>query len=134
MSAISFTGPISKTEPDQQVLWAWLSVVEDAQGNVITDQQGHQIPVDVLEKAADGFMRHYRVSDERHRMSAIGTVIESMVTTREVQKMLGIPPNTQPVGWLVKVHVEDPAVWAKVKSGEYAMMSLGGDGELEEIP
>lgn len=133
VGAISFSGPIHKLAPDQQVFWAWLSIAELPNGEPLVDLQGHIIPVEELEKAADAFMRDYRISDERHRMSRTGTVIGSIVTTREVQKILGVPPGTQPVGWLVKVYVDDVEVWAKVKSGEYAMMSIGGEGELEEV-
>lgn len=133
MGAVTFSGRIEKANDDQRVFWAWLSVVETADGKTVVDLQGHVIEPAVLEAAADRFNEESRVADERHWDLSVGVVLQSVVTTREWQDMLGIPRGTLPVGWLVKVRVDDPVVWAKVKSGEYAMMSIGGEGQLEEI-
>ena len=86
----------------------------NADGTIPLDWQGDIIRPDVLEKAAIDFMLHYRESGEMHRGSSKGTVVESIVLTKDKQAALGIPEGIVPEGWFITVKIEDPAVFERV--------------------
>jgi len=54
-------------------------------------------------------------------------MIESFIVTPEKKQALGLP-DEMPVGWWVGYQVNDPDVWAKVKSGERTGFSIHGRG------
>lgn len=121
---------------EQRIAYMWANVSEQANGtgwDILWDLEEQSVFEEDMEKMAHGFMKDYRVADQRHDYRKVGTVLHSMPMTKELQKQLGIPPGKTHVGWLVGVYVEDDDVWAKVKSGEYAMASIGGDAELEPV-
>jgi phage head maturation protease len=60
-----------------------------------------------------------------------GEIVESIVLTREVQDALGI--SLDKIGWFVGFKVYDDEVWAKVKSGELRMLSIGGRGTRHDV-
>lgn len=125
---------IAKTADEQQLVFGWLSVSQDKDGSAIIDKQGDVIPPDELEKAAYDFVLYARRAGEMHkRTEGIGRLVESVIMTVEKQQVMGIPPNTVPVGWWVGFKIDDPGVWAKVKSGEYRAFSIGGSGQREEV-
>jgi hypothetical protein len=46
---------------------------------------------------------------------------------------MGLVSKTAPhVGWWVGFHLEDPALFAKVKAGDYTMFSIEGRAERVE--
>jgi len=128
----SMSFEIEKMGDDQQVAYGWASVI-DINGEPVTDLQGDEISADELCNAAHNFMKNYRQGKELHIASQqdgvgnVGTVVESMVFTKEVQKSLGI--DLKKTGWYIGVKIEDDKVLAKVKSGEYRAFSFGGNGE-----
>ena len=85
--------------------------------------------VEELEKAAYNYMQNYRDGGECHIKGGSAVCIESMVTTLEKQKQLGIPEGTMPVGWLIGFQVTDDDAWEKIKTGEYEMFSIEGVGQ-----
>lgn len=127
----------STADDEQRIVYMWANVSEAANGtgwDVLVDLEGQFIVETDMEKMAHAFQKDYRVADQRHDFKKIGIVLHSIPLTKALQKELGIPPGHVHVGWLVGVYVEDDAVWQKVKSGEYAMASIGGDhGGLEEV-
>lgn len=125
---------IAKLNQDQQLVFGWLSVVEDEHGEQIVDSQGDIIDAAELEAMAYQFVLYARRAGEMHqRWEGIGRLVESMVFTKDKQHALGIPDGTMPIGWWVGFRVDDPGVWAKIKSGEYAAFSIGGTGERKEV-
>jgi len=133
---LRMTGNVFKADDEQRIAYLWANVSEEANGqgwDILWDRENQAIAEVDMEKMAHAFMKDYRVADQRHDYKQVGTVIHSMPLTKEVQAALKIPAGHVHVGWLVGVHVPDDAVWAKVKSGEYAMASIGGDGVLEEV-
>ena len=78
-----------------------------------------------------------------HEGPAIGHLVESMVFTPEKLKRLATDVKTGvvdeaglavitkmiPVGWWVGFHIPDAKIFAKVKSGEYAMFSIAGEAD-----
>jgi hypothetical protein len=124
---------IKKTDEDQRLVFGWLSVAIDENGNPIVDSQRDIIPPDELENAAYEFVLYSRQAGEMHKTIGVGRLVESMVFTVEKQAALGIPPGILPVGWWVGFKIDDPEVWEKVKSGEYAAFSIGGWATREEV-
>lgn len=119
----SLTVPISKINDDEFTVSGWASVTHDG-GGIVTDVQDDQIDLPEIVKAAHEFMATSRVAGEMHETMGIGTVVESVVFTPEMQKALGI--DLKKVGWFVKMKISDAGVWKRVKSGELAAFSIGG--------
>lgn len=124
---------IQKLDRDQHIAYGWMSVATSADGTPIIDLQGDIIEPDELEKAATAWMLDSRDVGAMHAITkGIGQPVASLVLTSDIQKALGIPPGLVPVGWFVGLHVDDPATWAKIKSGEYAAFSIGGSAHRVE--
>lgn len=119
---------IEKTT-DQGLVSGWANVAVNADGTIPLDWQGDIIRPEVLEKAAIDFMLNYRESGEMHQGSSVGTVVESIVFTKDKQAALGIPEGVLPEGWFITVKIEDNDVFEKVKSGKYRMFSIQGHGK-----
>lgn len=113
-----------------------LSVIELASGQVVTDLHDHVIYEPELEVAAYAFNLEFRAAGDRHGLydtpGSVGRLIESVVLTKEKQAAIGIPPGTVDICWWVGFQVDNPQTWNKILSGEYAMLSIGGDGYLED--
>ena len=116
----------SKTNDDKQLVSGWASVSVNADGSLPLDWEDDVIPPCVLEKAAMDFMKDYRDSGVAHVGDSVGTVVESIVMTKEKQAAMGIPEGCVPEGWFITVHIADSEVFAKVKDGTYKMFSIQG--------
>lgn len=117
---------VTKSRADLGLVSGWANVSVNADGSIPFDWQDDIIPIEVLEKAAIGFMQDYRQSGVEHQGSSRGTVVESIVFTKEKQEALGIPEGTVPQGWFITVKVDDPELFEKVKAGQYRMFSIQG--------
>lgn len=123
-----------KTDEDRQLVFGWLSVSQDKDGNTIIDKQGDIIEPEELENAAYEFNLYARKAGDMHqRTEGIGELVESMVFTVEKQEALGIPEGILPVGWWVGFKLRDEDTWQAVKSGQYTAFSIGGRGIREEV-
>ena len=111
----------------------WANVAKNADGSVPLDWQGDVIDPTDLEQAAIDFMLEYRGSGECHEGDEVGTVVESIVLTKDKQEAMGIPEGTVPEGWFITVKLFDDDVIAKVKSGEYKMFSIQGTAERHAL-
>jgi len=119
-------------DTDKRQVFGWASVVKTKDGEVIEDTQGDIITVDEMEKGAYSFVKTSRKAGEMHERIGVGTLVESMVFTKEKQKALGISKGSMPEGWWVGFEV-DADVFAKVKDGTYSAFSIGGTGKRKEI-
>ncbi len=117
---------VYKAREDEQLVSGWANVAINKDGSVPLDWQDDVIAPATLEKAAINFMLDYRGSGEMHEGDSKGTVVESIVFTKEKQAAIGIPEGTVPEGWFITVKVHDPEVFAKVKDGTYRMFSIQG--------
>lgn len=117
---------IYKSREDERLVSGWANVSINADGSIPLDWQDDVIAPEVLEKAAINFMLDYRDSGAMHEGGSVGTVVESIVFTKEKQQAMGIPENTVPVGWFITVKVHDDETFAKVKDGTYKMFSIQG--------
>lgn len=117
---------VHKAREEEQLVSGWANVAINKDGSVPLDWQDDVIAPATLEKAAINFMMDYRGSGEMHEGDSKGTVVESIVLTKDKQAAIGIPEGTVPEGWFITVKVHDPEVFAKVKDGTYRMFSIQG--------
>lgn len=120
-----WTIPFVKVDAAKQQVFGWAGVIkvgdtdiEDLQGDVISEAD--------QEDAAYDFVLNSRASDAMHDERPIGTLIESMMFTREKQAALNI--DLGKVGWWVGFKIHDAEVWKKIQKGEYRAFSIGGTG------
>jgi len=126
-----FTGEILKLREDENLVFGWASIVADEDGEEIVDFQGDVISEDELERTAYDFVLTSRKAGEMHEVIGVGKLVESIVFTAEKQKALGLDPGTLPIGWWIGFKVDDD-IFDKIKTGEYQMFSIGGEGIREE--
>lgn len=131
MKDFTITGKIAKTQEDQCLVFGWASVVE--KDGVVVDAQGDIIEPDELELAVYDYVLFKREAGEMHEtVTGVGQLVESVVLTEEKQAAMGLAKGALPIGWWVGYKVS-PEVFAKVKTGEYPMMSIGGTAMRETI-
>ena len=133
-TALKANFAIKKADEDKRLAFGWASVANFEDGSTLVDSADDVIDIDVLEKAAYKFVRLHRSGGEMHERVAVAELVESIVFTKEKAAALGIPEGTLPEGWWVGFFVTDGDVWAKVKSGEYAMFSIEGVAQRVKIP
>lgn len=114
---------VVKADDDQQVVYGWASIVE-VNGSPVIDSEGDVISIEDLERAALDYVEQSRVASINHTGLNVGTLIESIVFTKEKQASLGI--DLGKVGWWVGFKIQDKGIWARVKSGELKSFSIGG--------
>jgi len=128
---------IAKLDEERRLVFGWLSVAVDKDGNPVVDSQDDVIFPEDLEKAAYDHVLWSRKSDSMHDQRPIGRLVESIVFTAEKQAALGLvakgAQTPLPVGWWVGYRVDDEAAWKRVKSGELRAFSIGGRGNRVEI-
>lgn len=124
---------VYKARDDEQLVSGWANVAINKDGSVPLDWQDDVISPATLEKAAINFMLEYRGSGEMHEGGSKGTVVESIVFTKEKQAAIGIPEGVVPEGWFITVKVHDPEVFAKVKNGTYRMFSIQGTAKRVKL-
>jgi len=123
-----FSMPIAKLDDDKRLVYGWASVVSE-NGEEVIDRQGDIINSDQLVIAAQKFITESRKALVMHQGSPKGEVVESLVFTEQVQKVLGIELGK--VGWFIVMKIHDDAVWQNVKAGELKAFSIGGSAKAE---
>lgn len=111
-------------DDDQRLVFGWASVIEE-NGVRVVDCQDDAISEATLEKAFYNWAEEYRRGGEMHLRDDAGQMVECMVFTKAKQKALGI--DLKKVGAWIGLRV-DADTFAKVKSGEYKGLSIGGTG------
>lgn len=125
---IQIIAKIAETNIDKRQVFGWASIIE-VDNQAVVDYQEDIIKVEQLEEAVYPFVKDVRQAGEMHEdTNEVGTLIESMVFTKEKQAALGIPEGHVPVGWWVGFELRQD-VFEKVKSGEYKMFSIGGKAQ-----
>ena len=123
---ININVEIFKSNEFEKLVSGWASVAKNADGSLPLDWDGDVVTAEVLEKAAIDFMLEYRESGEMHKGKAKGTVVESIVFTKQKMIAMGIPEGTIPEGWFITVKIHDDEVFKKVVDGKYKMFSIQG--------
>lgn len=126
---------IAKYCDGEQLVFGWASVSKDANGVRPLDWQGDLIDAEDLEQAVYKFNLEFRESNEMHLPDSVnGTLVESVMFTKQKMEAMGIPEGVVPEGWWVGFKIEDPVVYAKVKTGIYKMFSIEGSASREDCP
>jgi hypothetical protein len=64
----------------------------------------------------------------------VSRLVESCFITPEKLAAMGVKDEEfKGASWWVGFKVDEPEVWAAVKSGELPMFSIGGEGSYEEV-
>lgn len=121
--------PISKSVDDQRLVFGWAYVVEE-NGQTVTDHSGDQWDEADMEKAFYGFAEEVGIAGDMHKTIGVGKLVECMVFTKEKQNALGI--DLGKVGAWVGFRLDEES-YAKVKSGECKMLSIGFTGTRTPI-
>lgn len=124
---------IAKYRDDEKLVFGWASVAKDATGQAPLDWQGDVIDPEDLENAVYKFNLEFRESNDMHQPNSVnGTLVESVMFTKEKMKAMGIPEGIVPEGWWVGFKIEDPVAYQKVKTGVYKMFSI--EGSATRVP
>lgn len=124
---MKFYAKVLKAE--ERLVFGWASMSTDSSGQQIVDSEGDAIPIDELERAAYEFVFENRPGGEMHDKIGGAILIESVVFTQRKLELLGV--ENVPLGWWVGFKIVDDALWDKIKSGTYAMFSIGGRATRE---
>lgn len=125
---------IKKYYDDEQLVFGWASVAKKKDGSVPLDWQGDIIEATDLEQAVYKFNLEFRESNEMHMPDSVnGTLVESVMFTKEKMAAMGIPEGVVPEGWWVGFKIEDQVAYQKVKDKIYKMFSIEGSGRRVPI-
>jgi hypothetical protein len=119
---------VQKFDDEQRLVWGW-ALVSVEKGQPVTDRQGDVVDTGELQKTVHKFMDD-RTGKAMHKGHRVGTVVDSIVFTKELQDALGVDLGRE--GWFVGMHVPDDATWMRVKKGELKAFSIGGEGERHD--
>lgn len=119
---------------DANLVFGWANVTVDENGEIPEDFQDDMIPTEVLEAAAYSFALNKGYCNQEHMCGTdCGYLVECMMFTKDKMSAMGIPDGTIPEGLWVGFYIPDDDIFAKVKSGEYAMFSIEGYGYKQLI-
>jgi hypothetical protein len=121
---------IRKTDPDQQLVFGWASVVEK-NGVLVVDKQNDVIPVSAMENAVYDFMLRSRDMGDMHLETGQGHIVESMMFTIEKQQTIGIDLGM--VGWWTGWKVTSAPLWKQIRAGARPEFSIGGTAITREV-
>jgi len=101
-------------------------------GEPVVDLQGDIISAEEMEKAAYTYVSKSRKGGDMHLRNDWQPVqksemIESFIVTPEKRDAMGLPGSV-PTGWWVGFQVQDPQVWADIRSGKRTGFSIHGHG------
>lgn len=122
----------NKNESKMQV-FGWAYMAEEKDGTPVKDISGIDYHMDDLEPAIyDWIGAGYTNIGVQHEELWQGTVIESVVVTREKEAIWGLPPNSLPVAVWLGIQLWDAETYLRVLSGELRGLSLAGLIKLEK--
>lgn len=131
---VSTVSEIQKFYDDEQLVFGWASVAKDKNGGRPLDWQGDIVDAEDLEPAVYDFVLKYRESNDSHIPDTVnGTVVESVIFTKEKMASMGIPEGTVPEGWWVGFKIDKREDYQKVKSGLYKMFSIEGSAVRSDV-
>lgn len=129
----SQTFMIAKADEDKHLVFGWASVCFTINGEQVSDWQNDLIDTDVLENAVYQYVLESREAGEMHQRGGTGTLVESLILTKEKMAAMGIPPGVVPEGWWIGFKISDNDVWEKIKIGKYKMFSIEGEAIRKAI-
>jgi hypothetical protein len=134
----ALSGEISKIDDDKRLVYGWMYVTHDVNGEIVVDKSGDFVDViDELDEAVVDFVLHSRTGGADHDRTLddspvqASRLVESIVFTPEKVEALGLPVGSIPNGWWAGWKVDDDEVWKGVKTGKYKSFSVHGTGVRE---
>lgn len=125
MNQFTVVSEIAKKDEERRLVFGWANVSMD-KGQMVVDSHGDQIPPDVLEKAAYSYLATFRSGGFEHYKMGVATPVESAWIDQDKLSAMGVDAEFSRSGWWVGFRVDDPEVWAMVKSGKLGSFSIGG--------
>lgn len=126
-------------DPPGTLIWGWASMAK-YDGQTVRDFQGDEIEIGDLQRAAHNFMTNHRHSGVLHmqdpdtgKLIKAGEVVESLVTTPELCRALGVIMPHGECGWLIGVRCTNEAVRKAILAGHLGAFSIGGSGLRSKI-
>lgn len=119
---------IVKARADEHLVFGWANIAKDKNGKYPLDWDQDQTQPEELEKAVYKYVQGNDGTGENHQGDTKGSLVESVMFTKEKMGAMGIPDGLIPEGWWVGFHVPDEEVFAKIKKGDYGMFSVQGKG------
>jgi len=123
MNKSDTTFKVLKFDEEQRIIFGWASVTK-YKGEVVVDRENEWMHTETLHKAVNEFMKGVRVGKLNHSGEPVGQIVHSFPMSKEICDALEIQSDKE--GWITGFYVEDDKLWADVKSGEYAELSIGG--------
>lgn len=120
-------------DDSQHVVFGWAKIATTANGKVLVDRQSDAISIDELEKGAYDYVLRSRDGGEMHVNRGVGTMVESMVFTKEKIEKMGLPQGSVHEGWWIGFKIHDDRVWKGVVDGDYTAFSIHGLGRRVPI-
>ena len=113
-----------KMDEEQRLVYGLVLVpdVEDLQGDIVSKED--------IEAAAHDYLVHSRLIKAQHRAPTDADVVESYITTVDVQLGKGVAPAGS---WIMVTKVHSAAMWEAIKKGDITGYSIGGIGTREQI-
>lgn len=127
---VNITCDITKVDEEKRLVFGWFSVAKIGD-DLVEDSEGDLIEIDDLEKAAYEFVKESRIASDSHQRMGVGTLVESIMFTKEKQDMLGIDLGKE--GWFGGFYIQDDKVWKSVKENKFKAFSIGGKAVREEV-
>lgn len=117
---------VVKLDHERRMVWGWASVAT-VDGQIVTDRQGDQLPIEELRDMAYDFVGKRVIGLMHERDDDIGEVRDTVVFDKALQDALGIDLGRE--GWFIGAYVKDAETWDRVKKGELRAFSIEGTGE-----
>lgn len=115
---------ILKSDDEERMVYGWGSVISK-NGEPVVDLQGDVITAEELVKFSTEYMlKLNRVGKEMHEGEQVSVTVHSFPMVKEIADAFGLSCDQE--GWMVAQKVYDDDVWARVKSGDLSMFSIGG--------
>lgn len=128
---IELTGPIVfKSADEEMVATAAVLVPGEA------DSDGEILDEETIRKAAWGWMEKYRNIDIQHSLVSVAVPVESYILPMDMDVTMAGKTAVLPRGsWILSAKITDPAIWARIKSGDLSGFSVMGVSQdtLKEI-
>lgn len=128
---------ITKADPVRKMVSAVFYASADASGAPVVDHSGETVDQYEIERAFQDGMARGIIGGEMHMRGpdgvkvAVGKIVECFTITDEKATAFGL--GTRLRGAIGTIHVPDEDAFAKVVSGEYAMVSIGGKARRRQL-